>query len=77
VSDDAFANPLILCLVVGGSAVLGASVVIVLPVGIVIAVVFLVGLVATTGRLTHDTLRKTPKAELPGPGGSHDLDSGG
>jgi hypothetical protein len=68
---------LILCLIVGGSAVLGAPGVIVLPVGFAIAVVLLVGSVVGIGRSTRDTLRKTPKAELLGPGGPDDPDSGG
>jgi hypothetical protein len=66
---------LVLCLTVGGSAVLGAPGVIVLPVGIAIAVVMLVGSVAGTGRSTRDTVRRTPKAELLGPGGPDDPDS--
>jgi hypothetical protein len=51
--------------------------VIVLPVGFAIAVVLLVGSVVGIGRSTRDTLRKTPKAELLGPGGPDDPDSGG
>lgn len=68
---------LVLCLIVGGAALLGAPGVVVLPAGFAIVVVMLVGSVAGTGRSTRDTPRKTPKAELLGAGGPDDSDAAG
>jgi hypothetical protein len=62
----------VLCLIAGGSALLGAPGVIVLAAGAAIAVVMLAGSVMGTGRTTRETLRTKPKAELLGPGGPDD-----
>jgi hypothetical protein len=59
---------LLICIVIGSTAELGAPALVVIPVGIVLVIGLVLSSVVGSGRSSREVLRDTPKAELLGPG---------